>query len=67
MSLRTILIAALTASTPLPLVTQASDETPPVIDVHMHAPMRPGPVESSLPRLRSHLETMDSLNVRFWC
>lgn len=38
---------------------------PAVIDVHMHAPMSPGPVKEFAPRLQSMLESMDSLNVRY--
>lgn len=57
-----VLFAATLAS---PLHAQVSDRRPPVIDVHMHAPMSPGQVEEFAPRLQSQLESMDSLNVRY--
>lgn len=46
---------------PVALSAQASDAPPPVIDVHLHAPMSPGPVEDYAPDLRSHLAVIDSL------
>jgi hypothetical protein len=50
---------------PLSSSAQTSDLRPPVIDVHMHAPMSPGPVEQFAAGLESTLNAMDSLNVRF--
>jgi len=44
---------------------QTSEARPPVIDVHLHAPMRPGPIREFDSVLRSSLESMDSLNVRY--
>lgn len=61
-TLSLVLFAATLAS---PLHAQLSDRRPPVIDVHMHAPMSPGQVEEFAPRLQSQLESMDSLNVRY--
>jgi hypothetical protein len=61
-TLSVVLLAATFAS---PLLAQAADRRPPVIDVHMHAPMRPGHVEEFAPALRAQLETMDSLDVRY--
>lgn len=49
----------------LPVSAQSPDGRPAVIDVHMHAPMDPGPLEQFAPGLRSTLDLMDSLNVRF--
>lgn len=47
------------------LHAQAPEKQLPVIDVHMHAPMRPGPVEQFSERLQSQMESMDSLDVRY--
>lgn len=60
-----LVTAGLIASVATPLPAQESDRPPPVIDVHMHAPLSPGPVEESLTRLEDMLDVMDSLNVRF--
>lgn len=49
---------------PSSLQAQAVTARPPVIDVHMHAPISPGPVESFLPDLESWIAEMDRLNVR---
>jgi hypothetical protein len=65
MPIRALAIAALVSFTPPTLSAQSTDARPPVIDVHMHAPMRAGAVEEFEPELRSTLDEMDSLNVRF--
>jgi len=65
MAPRTLLIAALISSIPLSASAQSTAARPPVIDVHMHAPMSPGPVEQFTSSLLSELDSMDSLNVRF--
>jgi hypothetical protein len=44
---------------------QQPSERLPVIDVHFHAPMSPGPIEGFLPGLEADLVEMDSLDVRF--
>jgi hypothetical protein len=49
---------------PFSLPAQVATARPPVIDVHMHAPISPGPVESFLPDLESWIAEMDRLNVR---
>lgn len=58
-------VAGLLACTPLLVCAQQPETSPPVIDVHVHAPMSPGAVEASIPRLHEMLGVMDSLNVRF--
>ena len=66
MSLRVRLATAAVVCLPLPLGAQSTpDDRPPVIDVHVHAPMGPGPVDDIASRLESRLQVMDSLNVRF--
>lgn len=42
----------------------STSESPPVIDVHLHATGSPAPVDSTMQTLRSHLALMDNLNVR---
>lgn len=64
MTRRWLLVAAGLAI-PVSSSAQTTDARPPVIDVHMHAPMSPGPVEQFAARLESTLNVMDSLNVRF--
>lgn len=58
-------IGGLIVSVASPIGAQEAERQPPVIDVHMHAPMSPGPVEESMSRLHEMLAVMDSLNVRF--
>lgn len=41
-----------------------SVDRPPVIDVHMHAPLSPVPIDSTLALEAEWLQVMDSLNVR---
>jgi uncharacterized protein len=36
----------------------------PVIDVHFHAPLEPGPVDHFVPKFNQYLSAMDSLDVR---
>lgn len=62
---RKAMLACLTISGLAPPLAAQAPGPPPVIDVHMHAPMSPGTVEGSLPRLEATLRTVDSLNVRF--
>ena len=61
-TLRVVLLATSFAS---PLHAQHSDRPPPVIDLHMHAPMIPGQVKEFAPELQSQLKSMDALNVRY--
>lgn len=48
----------------LPLHAQVPERRPPVIDEHMHAPARPGPVENFLKDLDALITRWDSLEVR---
>ena len=48
----------------VPLQAQIAHERPPVIDVHMHAPASPGPIEDFLPDLNSWIAEMDRFDVR---
>lgn len=50
---------------PLCLSAQTADRRPPVIDLHLHAPMRAGPVEDFSEVLRSDLEELERRNVRY--
>lgn len=52
---------------PAPAVAQATAERPPVIDMHLHAPLAPGDLRSEpmIAGRRAMLAAMDSLNVRF--
>jgi hypothetical protein len=52
------------ASLAFPLEAQVADTRPPVIDVHMHTPSSPGPVDDFLPDLDSWIAETDRLNVR---
>lgn len=61
----TFVVTGLIVPAALPVGAQEPGGPPPVIDVHMHAPMSPGTVEESMPRLYDMLGVMDSLNVRF--
>lgn len=65
MPIRTWAIALLISFVPLSAPAQSPEARPPVIDVHMHTPMSPGPIDQFAPSLRSRLDLMDSLNVRF--
>ncbi|MEN8376436.1 MAG: amidohydrolase family protein [Gemmatimonadota bacterium] len=65
MTTRTWAIAALISSVPFSTSAQSAGARPPVIDVHLHAPMSSGPVEEFAASLQSRLDSMDSLNVRF--
>jgi hypothetical protein len=64
MILRTFLTIALAVSPYSPVFGQASRPRPPVIDVHLHAPLRAGPVEDFTPRLETILADIERLNVR---
>jgi hypothetical protein len=64
MTLKASLIVTLAVAISPHLSAQASGGNPPVIDVHMHAPMRAGPLEDFTPSLHSWLSAMDSLDVR---
>lgn len=64
MTLKSSLIVMLVVAVPPPLLAQASGRRPPVIDVHMHAPMRAGPLEDFTPDLDSWFSVMDRLDVR---
>jgi len=59
------LIGVAVLAIPFSSSAQTPDLRPPVIDVHMHAPMEPGPVEQFAADLESALNEIDSLNVRF--
>lgn len=41
-----------------------ADDRPPVIDVHLHAPLGPAPIDSTLRNRDARLHIMDSLNVK---
>ena len=43
---------------------QEASSLPPVFDIHFHAALRPGTVESTMAELEARLALMDSLNVR---
>lgn len=60
-----VLLAWLTLSASA--VAQATAERPPVIDMHLHAPLAPGDLRSEqmMAGRRAMLTAMDSLNVRF--
>jgi hypothetical protein len=62
---RTALIAVGFAAVGCASPTQDQLQRPPVIDVHVHAPMRPGPVEEFAPNLQARLDDLERLNVRF--
>lgn len=62
--MKKVFLTVLLSVLPLPLMGQAPGDVPPVIDVHLHATGSPGPVDSTMQTLRSHLALMDSLNVR---
>lgn len=62
--MKRLLLVLLLWWAPLPLMGQPQGTPPPVIDVHLHAPLSPGPVDSTMESLQSMLEVMDSLNVR---
>jgi len=47
-----------------PVAAQKAPVKFPVIDVHFHAPLEPGSVESFAPEFNRYLAAMDSLNVR---
>ena len=64
MILRTSLTIALAVGLYSPVFGQASRPRPPVIDVHLHAPLRAGPIEDFTPRLEAVLAEMERLNVR---
>jgi hypothetical protein len=64
MARKTSLLTALILSAPLPLLAQAAADKPPVIDVHLHAPMRPGPLEEFASRRAQRQADMERLNVR---
>ena len=59
-----ILFVLLLGTLPFSLQAQVDAADPPVIDVHMHSPIRPGPVEDLVPDLESWIERVDRLNVR---
>ena len=65
MNLRAWSLVLLATGLACPLHAQPSERRPPVIDLHMHAPMNPGEVQEFAPRLQSQLETMDNLDVRY--
>lgn len=46
------------------LAQPSASSRPPVIDVHLHAPLAPGPVDSTFKSLEATLAILDSLNVR---
>lgn len=59
------LVSVIVAGVPGSLPAQVMDARPPVIDVHMHAPMSTGSVESYASLLATRLADLDSLNVRY--
>jgi hypothetical protein len=64
MAWKTVLQTALILSVPPPLVAQSSEGRPPVIDVHLHAPLSPGPLAEFASDLQQWQADMDRLNVR---
>jgi len=48
----------------VPSVAPAQRASLPVIDVHFHAPLEPGPVEGFAPSFRRYIAVMDTMNVR---
>lgn len=62
--MKTSLVVALAVGLSSPLIAQEMDPRPPVIDVHKHAPIGPGPIEDFRPGLQSWLAEMDRMNVR---
>ncbi len=59
-----VLFGLLFGTLPCSLQAQVETASPPVIDVHMHSPIRPGPLEDLAPDLESWIERVDRLNVR---
>ena len=47
-----------------PCILSAQSAQPPVIDVHLHAPLSPGPVDGFAGLFERYAAEMDSLNVR---
>ena len=64
MTAKTAFLVVTIGSLAAPLPAQVPATRPPVIDVHMHTPASPGPLESFLPRLESWIADLDRLNVR---
>jgi len=62
---RTLPLAALLAALPFFTPVQQPVARPPVIDVHLHTPMSPGPVEQFAPNLEARLWDIERLNVKF--
>lgn len=60
----TLLLASIAAGS-APLRAQDPGARFPVIDVHLHAPMSPVPVEESLDTLRARLDAVEELDVRY--
>jgi len=64
MTRKVTLFVVAVASLVGPVSAQVADARPPVIDVHMHTPASPGPLEDFLPSLESWIADLDRLNVR---
>ena len=63
--IRTILVAVLLGALPNPAAGQTAGSTPPVIDLHWHAPMSAAPLEDLVGSIESDLAELESLNVRY--
>ena len=59
------LLSSLIVLVPACAAAQVASRRPPVIDLHVHAPMGPGPLDSFDTFLERRLVAMDSLDVRY--
>ncbi|MDX1675639.1 MAG: amidohydrolase family protein [Longimicrobiales bacterium] len=59
------LLYSLMVLVPACAAAQAPSDRPPVIDLHMHAPLAPGPLDSLDAFLEHQLASIDSFNVRY--
>ncbi len=57
-------LAALATLVAAPTLAQTTEDRPPVIDVHMHAPASPGEIENFNESLDAWLANLERLNVR---
>jgi hypothetical protein len=65
MNNRSVFATVLVVLLPTPVTAQGPSERIPVIDVHMHAPMDPGPIEAFQADLERDLAEAVRLNVRY--
>ena len=64
MTSKHVILVVVGTALSFPVQAQVDERRPPVIDVHMHAPISPGPVDSFLPDLDLWAARIDSFNVR---